>query len=383
MSLPPVNATDTWIEKISRSDPNQFSGADCALISEKLAEAEKICAGVRLLFCERAVAESAYSTRGFKDGPSWMAHHAGSTSSQARQALETAKKLQDCPRTKKALLHGDVSVAQAQEITRAEADTPGAEIHLLKVARRADLSKVRDEAKEHKLQNTDPSELHRKQDAARCFRHWQDRLGMVCFAGALPPVKGVPFIRRLEADARRIHDDAKKKDQSASFEAHAADAFCQMVSGKGKSSSGRADLVIVCDLFAYRRGHAHRDEACHILGGGPIPVDVARELSKDAFIKTVLHDGIEIHTVKHFGRYLPAVLRTALELGPPPRFNGATCTDCGSCFGLEFDHVNPVANRGPTQFSNLKARCWRDHHEKTERDRKAGLLGRDARKRSP
>jgi len=103
---------------------------------------------------------------------------------------------------------------------------------------------------------------------------------------------------------------------------------------------------------------------------------VARELSKDAFLKAVLHTGVDIHTVKHFGRHIPAPLRTALDLGPAPLFNGRSCADCGRRWGLQYDHVNPVANHGPTEFANLQARCWPDHEAKTERDRQAGLLGR-------
>ncbi len=387
-----INAASSFRDALWRFDPQIVSAAECAEIAESLAATEKACAAVRLIASDRAVAGGAHAERGFKDGASWMARHCGSTSSQARQALETAKKLEDCPRTKEALLSGDVSVAQAQEITRAEADTPGAERHLLKVARKSDLSKLRDEARDHKAANTGVSELHRQQHRARYFRHWRDRLGMVCFTGALPPTKGLPFIHRLEAETSRLHDEAKrmhgvKKSEGGSdlesFDAHAADAFCEMVSGKGKAVSDRADLVIVCDIYAYRRGHAHQGEPCRILDGGPIPVDVAKELTTDAFLKAVLHDGTQIHTVRHFGRHLPAVLRTALDMGPVPGFSGAKCIDCGSGFGLQYDHVNPVANMGPTEYTNLKARCWRDHQEKTERDRKAGLLGRDARKRSP
>jgi 5-methylcytosine-specific restriction endonuclease McrA len=95
-------------------------------------------------------------------------------------------------------------------------------------------------------------------------------------------------------------------------------------------------------------------------------------------LKAVLHDGVEIHTVKHFGRHLPAELRTALDLGDVPAFQGARCADCGSRFGLEYDHVNPVANQGPTSYENLVPRCWADHQAKTERDRQAGLLGPNA-----
>ncbi len=47
---------------------------------------------------------------------------------------------------------------------------------------------------------------------------------------------------------------------------------------------------------------------------------------------------------------------------------------CGRRFGLEWDHDDPLANRGPTSFDNLKARCRSHHREKTQRDRQAGLI---------
>ena len=103
---------------------------------------------------------------------------------------------------------------------------------------------------------------------------------------------------------------------------------------------------------------------------------VARELAKDAFLKVVLHDGMNIHTVVHFGRRRPAELNTALELGAPPDFDGVTCAEvgCDRRYGLEWDHVDPVANDGPTSAENLQPRCWPDHRDKTARDRAAGLL---------
>jgi len=140
----------------------------------------------------------------------------------------------------------------------------------------------------------------------------------------------------------------------------------------------RAELVLVCDTNAYRRGHAHAGEVCHVRGGGPVPVERVRELSEDAFIKAVLHDGVRIGTVKHFGRHISAELRTALELGAPPGFDGALCVEpeCGRRYGLEWDHVDPVAHGGPTSYQNLQPRCWPHHRDKTERDRAAGLFAR-------
>ena len=154
--------------------------------------------------------------------------------------------------------------------------------------------------------------------------------------------------------------------------------------GTGSGKARKADLVIVQDLHTYRRGHAHPGELSHIIGGGPVPVRLARELAKDAFLKVVLHDGVNIHTVVHFGRRRPAELNTALELGGPPDFDGVTCCElgCDRKYGLEWDHVDPVANDGPTSAENLKPRCWPHHQDKTARDRAAGLLnGRGKRSR--
>jgi 5-methylcytosine-specific restriction endonuclease McrA len=120
-------------------------------------------------------------------------------------------------------------------------------------------------------------------------------------------------------------------------------------------------------------------EPCHIVGGGPIPMSLVRELAKDAFLKAVLHDGVNIHTVAHFGRHRPAVLQTALDLGAAPEFQGVTCADCDRRYHLEWDHVDPVANDGPTSLENLEPRCGPCHQAKTERDRKNGLLRRKER----
>jgi hypothetical protein len=80
--------------------------------------------------------------------------------------------------------------------------------------------------------------------------------------------------------------------------------------------------------------------------------------------------------VAHFGRRIKAELRTALELGHPPDFDGAVCADgCGRRYGLEWDHVDPVAHNGATSFDNLEPKCRGDHARKTAADRAAGLLG--------
>jgi len=283
---------------------------------------------------------------------------------------------------------GELSMDQAREVTGAELAQPGCEGELLELARRASLAKLKDEARRRRHEVIGADELHRRQRKARSFRHWRTPLGTIGLAGELPPEVGVPIVNRLDAECDRIRSAAKKENAKTGGpleprRAYAADAFVKFVSGNGKGTASRADVVVVVDLRAFRRGHAERDEPCHIIGGGPIPVGVAKELARDAFIKAVVHDGVAIHTVKHFGRHINVALRTALELGDPPRFEGVECVepDCDRRYHLEWDHVDPFANDGPTCFTNLQPRCWSDHRAKTERDRRAGLLNK-RRKRS-
>jgi hypothetical protein len=383
LSASVLAAASALRETLAGFEPGLYSGADCATVAEALAVTEKACATVRLLALARATQAGAHKERGFKDGAAWLARQSGTTGSQARQALETAQRLEECPDTKEALLAGQISLAQAAEITKAESELKGAEAELLPLARSSDLSQLRDHAREHRQAHTDPAQLRQRQFELREFRHWRDGDGMVRGSFALPPETGLPFVRRVEAAALRRRREARVGGNTSDrFEAYAADALADLVAGAANGDGAdqttrpsSTELVIVCDLFAWRRGHTHPGEVCHIIGGGPIPVQVAKELARDAFVKAVLHDGVNIHLVKHFGRNLNAALRTALDLGPVPGFTGRECADCGSRWGLEYDHVNPVANQGPTEYANLQARCYKDHQIKTERDRQAGLLG--------
>jgi hypothetical protein len=260
------------------------------------------------------------------------------------------------PATAGALGREELSLTEAAEVAKGEADRPGREAELVGLAQAQGLGAVKQEVAKRALQSQAAEELAGAQHRARYFRPWRDELGMVRFSGALPPSVGIGMAKRTEAEA--------------------ADALAQMLAGQAQGPGPRADVVVVVDLAAYRRGHAHPGEPCHIVGGGPVPVGFARELAQDAFIKAVLHDGAAIATVAHFGRHIGAELRTALELGPLPELDGARCAEpgCARRYGLEWDHVDPLAHNGPTSYDNLAARCKPHHWQKTERDRQAGLL---------
>lgn len=374
-----LDAIAAFRAALAAFDPEVCSAADCAVAAEALARAEKLSAAKRVLASARAVKTGAYAGRGDRDGPAWLARQTGTSVREAREALDVAERLDECPETRQAVLDGDVSWSQAKTITDAQAEMPGAEGPLLDAARHGSLSEVRDAARKHRQTHTPVEALHDRQRRARTCRTFVDELGMVGVQARLTPEVGLPLLRRLERDTASRYRQARRQQLNESWEACQADALAALCAegGNGKPRRAKVELVIVCDLNAWRRGHAHPGEPCHLLGGGPIPVRVARELSTDAFLKAVLHDGVDIRVVKHFrpDRYRQAELQTALDMGSPPDFEGAACADCGSRHHLEWDHLDPVSNGGPTEYANLQPRCWKDHTRKTEADRQNGLLG--------
>ncbi|HET6875516.1 MAG TPA: DUF222 domain-containing protein [Acidimicrobiales bacterium] len=390
MGLAVLDAAAVLLEELTSFEARELSGPDCARVVTELARVRNSCGAAIATAGRRAVDSGVAQSAGFKDGASWMASQSGSTPGQARQELEAVKHLDQMPETKAAFVAGEISPSQMVEIAQSEAETPGVERTLLGVAREGDLSKLREKAREERQARTPVEDLHETQQKARYFRHWKDRLGMVCGQFALPPEVGVPFINRIEAGTPRARTKHRQTRPDGApdhkWQAYAADALVEMFSESGRPKrTPRAEVIFVVSLDAYRRGHVHADEGevCHILGGGPIPVQVIREMERDAAVKLVLYDGVEIQKVKHLGRYRPAELETALLLGPAPAFPGRRCDHpgCGSRFGLQFDHIDPVANDGPTTYDNLQALCWHHHQEKTDRDRRAGLLGPHARRR--
>lgn len=342
-------------------DPALLPGEECAALAEVLTRAAKLCDTGSARAAARAVECGKRGGEGDATTVEWLARVGGSSTGAVRAALATVKQVEDSPATQAALLAGEVSLEQAAEVV----SVPGHEAELLEMAKTSGLRPVKDLARKRRCEGITPEELYARQRAAREFKHWRDELGMIRFRGALPPDTGISFVNRLDAQTDREWRTARREGRREARSVLAADAFVKLTStvgapaGKSKPRPRSADLVLVADLNAYRRGHTHEGEISHIVGGGPIPVSVARALEKDAFLKVVLHDGVNIHTVAHFGRHRPAQLETALMLGAPPEFEGVTCAEigCDRRFGLEWDHVDPRANGGETSLANLKPKC--------------------------
>ena len=213
----------------------------------------------------------------------------------------------------------------------------------------------------------DPDARAARQHAARRFRTWTASDGMVEGHFRLTPEVGAGLKAKIDDETERIYRARRKSGPHEPHEAYAADALAYLVQhdgAKAKATKGTATTVhVVIDHAALVRGHALEGEQCEIPGVGPVNVGWVREMLGEAFVTAVIKKGRDITTVAHFGRHIPAHLRTAMIVA------GRECVVAG-CHArgyLEIDHCEiDYAKGGPAAWWNLDYGCAVHHRHKTQ-----------------
>ncbi len=310
------------------------------------------------------------------DDASELALATGTSVGKAKDTVATGKVLGHSEELSEALRHGDISLDQATEIATAERSAPGSAGELLATARDETFLVLKDRARRVRLEAEQHKNLAERQRASRSARSYCDELGMVHVHLALEPHVGTPIANRAEAEAARLHREAKKKDRPEPFDRHLADAYAALLAAEGKGSARRPELIVLVSHGVARRGwrDVGKGEVCKIPGIGPVAPDVAREIGADAFLTGLFYDGKDLRHIRRWTRNTPVEVLLALELGDPPTFDGIRCVDCGNRFRTENDHVEPHCAHGPASTDNLEPRCRSCHQAKTARDRKVGKL---------
>ena len=299
----------------------------------------------------------------------------GTPVGQAKATIELGNNMKAAPELGAALQSGAVSAEQAREIAAAEASVPGVTEELVKTANSEPFHVFKDRTRKLKLEAEQHKGLATRQRAARSARHYSDDLGMTHIHLTFEPLAATPIVNRAEADAQRLYRQARRSGQTETFEAYLADAFLDMLAGKGKGRTTRPELVVLVDYETIKSAwKLSPDGISKIPGVGPIDPQDAKAVAQDAFINAVLVDGKDLRHLKRFGRHVPPEIKVALELGKAPEFDGPVCCGCGNRFRPERDHLEPVVARGPTSYLNLEWKCNACHVAKTEADRKAGKL---------
>ena len=361
-----VGEANVLLEKSNiELEPDLMSADEARDLLAEYARTEKLAAYGRTVLARRV------------DDAEELARTTGTSVGKARQTVETAKALKNCDEVSGAFAGGDISLDQAAEIARAEVAKPGSATELLETAATGSFQVLRERARKVVLDAEQRRGLARRQREARSARSHTDELGMVNLHLRLEPHVGTPIVNRAEAEASRLYKAAKRNDRHEPFERHLADAYAAIFSGSSvKPHSTKPELVVVVSHEVATRGwtDVRADEVCKIPGVGPVPPEVAKGIAEDAFLSGVFYDGKDLRQMRRWTRNTPVEVRTALQLGDPPEFDGPRCVDCGKRFRTQNDHLDPHCGGGPASTDNLKPRCWDCHQAKTARDRKAGKL---------
>ena len=60
--------------------------------------------------------------------------------------------------------------------------------------------------------------------------------------------------------------------------------------------------------------------------------EVARRIAQDAFLSGVFYDGKDLRQLLRWSRNIPVEVAIALELGPPPDFDGLAASTAATAF---------------------------------------------------
>jgi hypothetical protein len=327
---------------------------------------ERLAANAKTLLAARVERSGEWKRAGARSAAEHLAKLGGTTTSEARRSLETSKHLKELPMVADALRGGALSAVQASAVAPAAAANSDAERRLVELAAAASVSELRDEClRTRAAADPDRDATHRRLHAQRTLRAYTDPEGARHVHLNGPPERLAPFEAALEPLIDEMFTAARTEDRYEAREAYAFDAFTALVdrdysAAEKPRTNPRYLGLIHIDVEALTRGDTACDEKCEIVGVGPIPVRIARELLGDAVLKLVITRGVDVANVVHLGRGPTAAQRIALLWTSPKCANEA----CSGAF-VQIDHNHPWVADQRTLLGNLDPLCTHDHKLKT------------------
>jgi hypothetical protein len=350
---------------VTRLDGNVLEPADAEHLLSELTAIERIASAGKSIAARRVADSGSWRRSGERSEADWLAKQTGETVGAARSTLDTAKKLERCPKTSKAFRKGKLSKPQAEAIAGAAAADPDAEDRLLGMAESSALGKLRDECDRVRAAKRDAEATHERIHRTRYWRKWTDRDGARMGQYKLTPEAAAAVEAAAAPFVEAAFQAARATGEHEASEAYAADGLVGMAKAAngGEAGKGVREGTVLVNLESLQRGSVEGDEVCEIPGVGPVPVSVARELLGEAFLKLVIRDGVDIRTVVHLGRKPTAEQRTAAFVRDGGRCVRPTCDRRIQ----EIDHIDPWSETKHTTLDELGGLCRSDHDLKTHR----------------
>jgi hypothetical protein len=348
-------------EVVDALDVEVLTVGEARVAVREFAAIERLAAAGRLLALRRSSGDAA-----------WLARETGGSFGQARASLDAAAALRKVPAVEAAVRAGTLSEAQTREIAPAAAADPSATDELLDSAKNEAFGKTKQRcARVLHAAGNDEERAKRVHDG-RSLRIWQDADG----AGRIEVKGPSPVIARFRAalapHREAAFQEARRAGRRESADAIAFDGLVRWLDSQEDDAPTRkrrrrnpdAEVIVLVDADALRRGSTEGGETCEIAGLGPVPVETAREILGDALLSIVIKQGVDIRTVVHTKRTINEVVQTALLA------QGWKCSTptCPNVRRLERDHVEAICLGGWTALSQLDLKCRDCHRDKTRDD---------------
>jgi hypothetical protein len=329
--------------------------ADAVAVLAAASAVEQRAVALKTLVAERAADAGSWAREGHRSPEAWLAQTTGASYGEAAATLDASARLRELPAVDAAARTGTLSGPKLRTI--ATAATAENEQRLLAASARENLDRLRKTcaaeqaaARSAEAEQARHDRIHRQ----RTHRSWSDAEGAYCYEGRTTALVGARIEAAMGAETDRVFKAAHAEGRREPAAAYRADALATLICGGG----ARVDTTVVlrADIARLAGGKGR----CEAVGTGPVPVDEAiGAILAGAFVKVVEHDGVDVMTVAHLGRHVPAELKTAVT-----ERDGHACVrpGCGATQRLEMHHWRiDHAKGGPAAQWNLATLCSHDH----------------------
>ncbi len=417
-----AGAIDEIASFVTGFEPCRYSGSDAVELVSLFTKLERLGAAGKTLAAARAAAANCHHATGARSPAHWLSAVTGESLGNAIDVLNLGDAMERLPGVGDAYREARISSSGAKLVASAVKVNPKSEGELIEVAQKGTLKQLKDRCLRAKAQGRSEEDAAHAYERIRSGRHcrtWTDTDGAFRLDARMTPDAGASLLSALTAESNRYFERARANGLHESQDAYAADALVALVTGRGilgpagmgagqgppgtrirrngspgpkrseleaqgdvggtsadrsvaahcpsdavRAPDPKAIVHLRVDLDALRRGALDDGERCEIPGVGPIPIATARELMGDSITDLVITNGVDVTTVCHLGRSIPASLKTAVIA----RDETCVVPGCDVATGLEFDHwAVSFAEGGAASLENLARLCGHHHYLRTHK----------------
>jgi hypothetical protein len=216
-------------ELVSALDPDAVSGLTARELWGEFDRIERLGSAGKTLLARRVAATHDRDHAGTRTAAESLARQAGTSTTAAKEALDTSNRLTELPSVAGALRNGELSPAQAAAITSAAEADRSAQNRLLELAARASLAELREEcARVRAAADPDPDATNRRIHQHRRCRQYADAEGGWNLSARGTAQDGAAFTTVLNAITDDVFNAARRDSRHEPPEAYAFDALMAM-----------------------------------------------------------------------------------------------------------------------------------------------------------